>query len=370
MDPVLRKALQLRAEYSQAAVKKYNSIQSAQRDGRVYDTLQAWGAGRTGRWSGRTLQPQNMKRPTMEDPEPAINLLLRHTDAFPYFYRLEDLGSLVRSSIAASTGKMLVVADLASIESRVLGWMTGCRGINEAVARQQDLYKVFASEWLGVPYEAVSKKQRALAKPAVLGAGYGLGGQGLQTYAASMDIEMDLKTAQSAVAMWRATYYEVPVAWRRYETIFKNALVHPGVPMGPEGQEAVYEYPFLRWRLPSGRFLWYFQPQVDMDGQLTYMGKCQYTSKWKRLYTWGGKITENRDQGISRDVLLEGLLDYHQAGGCIVGHVHDEIIAEEDSIDSEAWLEQLKESMRRPLDWAPGLMLDASGYVSQRYRKD
>jgi DNA polymerase len=67
---------------------------------------------------------------------------------------------------------------------------------------------------------------------------------------------------------------------------------------------------------------------------------------------------------------------YHKAGGTIVGHVHDEVLSEEDDWgeenkwEADIWLETLIKSMSAPIDWAPGLKLGAAGYTARRYRKD
>lgn len=62
-DERVREVLTLRAAVSQAAVKKYNAVLDRQMNDRLQDTLQVWGAGRTGRWSGQGFQLQNLKRP-------------------------------------------------------------------------------------------------------------------------------------------------------------------------------------------------------------------------------------------------------------------------------------------------------------------
>ena len=50
---------------------------------------------------------------------------------------------------------------------------------------------------------------------------------------------------------------------------------------------------WLRIRLPSGRCLCYPGPRVDADGQISYMGVNQYSRKWTRIKTYGGKLAEN-----------------------------------------------------------------------------
>jgi DNA polymerase len=195
-----------------------------------------------------------------------------------------------------------------------------------------------------------------------------MGAVGLKKYAESMGIPMTEELAQSATNTYRSTHPEVCKAWRTIESQFKLAVKHPGTQFGGQ-EQIIFEPPFLRWRLPSGRDLFYFQPEVDEDG-LTYLGMDQYTRRWERLTTWGGKLIENGVQAVARDVLVEGLWRYHKAGGNIVGHVHDEILTEEFEWEAEGWLETLIRCMSAPIAWAPGLKLGAAGYVAKRYRKD
>jgi DNA polymerase len=75
-------------------------------------------------------------------------------------------------------------------------------------------------------------------------------------------------------------------------------------------------------------------------------------------------------QAVARDILEVGLHRYTEQGGYIVGHVHDEIIAVEEAGKADLALDLLVKAMADPIDWAPGLLLGAGGYTSERYRKD
>lgn len=81
----------------------------------------------------------------------------------------EILGGSVRHTIHAPEGKSLVIADLSSIESVVLGWVTECKLIDSTFREGRDSYKVFASKYFGIDYEEVTKAQRGFSKPPVLG---------------------------------------------------------------------------------------------------------------------------------------------------------------------------------------------------------
>lgn len=360
--------LKIRLAYSQAATKKFDAIADTAYEGRMLETLQPWGASRTGRWAGRGLQVQNLKRPTMPNPEIAADLLVDDPDLFARIYTLEDLGSLVRSAIKAPEGYRLVVADLASIESRVLGWLSKCARLNRVFAEGKDTYKDFAQHLFHIPYDEVTRAQRVIAKPAVLGAGYGIGGPGLQKYATGMGVELTEDEALESVGTWRRTYPEVPKYWSLCEARFKAAVMASGVKAG--GMIFDKTSGFLKWQLPSGRFLWYFEPEIsEEDNSLSFMGQNQFTNKWERIPSWGGRLVENITQAVARDVLVEGLRRASLAGLDIAFHVHDEIVVISRAGAAERELEILIECMSAPVDWAPGLLLGAEGYVAERYRK-
>jgi hypothetical protein len=126
--------------------------------------------------------------------------------------------------------------------------------------------------------------------------------------------------------------------------------------------------------LPSGRVLRYYgvhkrdikkkDPETGEETgqtkkQLYYTHVQGYSEK-----TYGGRLTENITQAVARDLLADALIRMHRAGYPVVGHVHDEALAESD--DTEG----IREIMRTGPAWAEDLPLDASAAVLHRYRKD
>jgi len=136
---------------------------------------------------------------------------------------LQVLSYCVRPVICAPPGKMWVVSDLSSIESRVLGWLSGCTWINGIFARGQDAYKVYASALFGVPYDQVTKDQRNYSKPPLLGCGYRLGGVGLVKYAAGMGVTMTKKEGFRAVKVFRDNAPEIVQMWYWLEGAITSA---------------------------------------------------------------------------------------------------------------------------------------------------
>lgn len=159
------------------ASTKYTAVMKcASSDGRARGMFQYKGASRTDRVGGRRLQLQNLKRPVVkkiEDIQPFVDCIKSgDRQALQDRYKVnvsQALGGAVRHVIAAPPGKKLVVADLSSIESVVLGWVANCPLINETFRSGKDSYKVFASQFYGRPYDQITKEQRTFCKPPVLG---------------------------------------------------------------------------------------------------------------------------------------------------------------------------------------------------------
>ena len=87
--------------------------------------------------------------------------------------------------------------------------------------------------------------------------------------------------------------------------------------------------------------------------------------------SYGGKLTENCVQAIARDCLAQAVDHLETAGLPIVFHVHDEVVIDTAPwADNETMLKKVCDIMRQPIPWAPGLPLNADGWVGQFFRKD
>ena len=105
------------------------------------------------------------------------------------------------------------------------------------------------------------------------------------------------------------------------------------------------------------------------DGQVSYMGVNQYSRKWSRIKTYGGKLVENITQAAARDVLTSNMPAIEEAGYSIVLSVHDELLTEAPDTPDYTH-EHLSALMATNPEWAPGLPLAAAGFEAYRYRKD
>ena len=144
--------------------------------------LQFYGAARTGRWGGRDPQPHNLSRPikAVEEREAEVTDMVREGQydelLMEFGFAISPIASVVRSSFRAGEGKTFYIADLNAIENRVVGWLSNCKSILDVFEKGLDPYKVFAARMFNKPYDQVTKAERNLGKPPVLGCPYMLGG--------------------------------------------------------------------------------------------------------------------------------------------------------------------------------------------------
>ncbi len=371
---------------SRSSLAKWDAFDRVQIKGIIRGMFMFLGAARTGRYAGRLVQLQNLPRPVIRDPSQSADMLLTQPwDDFQLVHpdTLGALSSMLRSAIYSQEHMRWVVADYASIEGRVGGWVTDCPAVNFIFAQGLDQYVEFAKEIFGVrKREDVTPFQRFLAKPAVLGCQYRLGPKGLQEYAATMGVEMTRKEARGNVDTFRALYPEIPQFWADIDEMVASCVTN-GTTYTAYKCRISRTDTFLRIKLPSGRSLYYQHPKMVVkkikyetdEGEekffekecFTFMGT--YKHHWIRISAHAGGLLENIVQAIARDILQLGLRRANDAGLDIRIHVHDEIAALIRREDAQAAFDLLVECMTKPIPWADGLLLAADGYIATRYKK-
>ena len=415
LDRGLRELLEVRQQASQTSTSKYRILLNAETEGRVRGTLQYCGAPRTGRWAGRTFQPQNLPSRGLlsaRDIETGIHALKSGVADIMFDNVMKLTASCVRSCIIAKPDHKLIAADLSNIEGRTLAWLAGEEWKLEAFRacdRQQghDLYKLAYAKGFGVKPESVTKDQRQVGKVMELALGYEGGVGAFLTFSLAYGIDLEAMAeaawaslpgplveealefydwmraekrplhglSQRAFATcdvfkraWRRGHPATANLWRQLQQAALNAVDSPGREYEVGRLRVDRLKAWLRIRLPSGRMLWYPNPKIE-GGKLSYMGTNQYSRKWERLNTYGGKLTENVTQAVARDVLASAMFRVEDAHFPVVLTVHDEIVTEvpDNSLFS---VRSLVDYMSTPPSWADGLPLAASGFEGYRYRKD
>jgi DNA polymerase len=176
---------------------------------------------------------------------------------------------------------------------------------------------------------------------------------------------------ESLKIAWRDAHPAISGMWDKLDDAAKMAIDNPGKIFAANDKiqfAANVNGTWLFMRVPSGTCLCYPLPQISEGGQVTYMGMNQYSRKWQRLKTYGGKWLEHGCQKSARDVLFYNKPEIEEAGYNIVLPVHDEFITEVPDSD-EYSVDRLSELMSANKPWSTGLPLAAAGFESARYRK-
>jgi DNA polymerase len=388
LTPEVRQLLELRQKLGGSAFKKFAAIQDrVSADGRLRWQFLYHGA-HTGRWAGRGVQLHNLYKPDKAASKLAkviIDAIRSETlvsGTCPGIDVMTAIASVIRTSFCASPGNKLVVGDLAQIESRVLAALAQCQSMINAYAQGHDLYKEFMSWLLSKDINLIDADERAKGKVVILGSGFGMGVDKFIDYCATFGIVMPRTsedpnevTAEKCIYGFREKYAEIPVYWKALENAVKAAVREhrcifvKGVVVDGRNPKC------LRIKLPSGRYIHYFNPRIGkkmkfgkMMETVTYTAFDAKGAQEKDLY--GGLITENIVQAVARDIMLEGMLAAEKAGATIIATVHDEIVCEV-PLDSTFTLDVLLQCMTRVPGWAEGMgfILSAEGYESSYYRK-
>jgi len=376
----VRRVLQLRQIYTMKAVTKYQAIQNAvTEDGRIHGMFLYHGAG-TGRWSSMIVQLQNLFRPVIPDPEFAIEQFVeRNLDWIRALYKEDPMkvfASCVRGVLVSDIKADLIAMDYAAIEARVLAWLAGQADILAVFEGHGKVYEYTAARIFHLPDDEASLKamkdthpdERFVGKVAVLALGYQGGKAAFAKMAKNYGVDISEERAERIKTDWRRANRSIVKLWYEMEEAARRAVLNPGVvaPLKNKKIKFVVEDRWLLMRLPSGRRLAYFKPEIKND-KLTYMGVDTYSRRWMRCDTYGGKLTENAVQAIARDLLVHGMFGLEDAGYDIIGTVHDEVILEvPEGFGSEQEVADILCDLPK---WAKGLPVKAEGFRGKRYRK-
>lgn len=383
--PDVIELLNIRKKLSKTSIKKYYAmLNCAMKDHRVRGTFQFYGANRTGRWAGRLLQLQNLSKNHISHIEvPREMIRARDWESVEMMYDdvADILSQLVRTALIASPGKVFSVADFSAIEARVISWLANEKWRMDVFRGDGKIYEATGAKMFNVPISAITKgsvlrdkskiSELALGYEGSLGALKRMGGERMGL----SDTEM-----MSLVRKWRSANPAIVDMWKEIDEASKEAVRYQR-PVSCTCRNIIFDCndEFMTIQLPSGRKLFYYGPKFKdkkigcstmPTRVLCYQGVVQETKQWGEIDTYGGKLTENIVQAISRDLLGNSMLnleanDYHP-----VCHIHDEVLCEVPEENAQAYYEEMASIMSTPPEWASDLPLRADGYTTPFYLKD
>lgn len=376
-DPRVQRVLQIRSELGKTSCKKYTAMRNvAGPDWRARGVAQFYGT-RTGRWSGRLIQMQNLPQNHIKDLDFA-RAALKDGDAdlieLGYGNVPDVLSQLIRTAFIAPEGKTLAVCDFSAIEARVTAWLAGEKWVLDVFRNGGDIYCETASQMFHVPVEKHGQNShlRQKGKIAVLALGYGGGVSALDAMGGKR-MGLNESEENEIVNKYRTANANIVALWRRLDNAAREVCT-------ARTRRSVSPVTFymhdttLCIELPGGRVLCYPDagPTTNRFGSqsIRYRGLNEQ-HKWGWLETYGGKLTENIVQAMARDCLAYTMtVVTDELKLPIIFHVHDELIMEVPKETAEQTMKQINAAFSRVPEWAVGLPLCGAGYLTPYYKKD
>ena len=368
----LAKVLMLRQQLAKSSVRKYQAMQNAVcRDSRARGMFQFYGANRSGRFSGRLIQLQNLPQNHLDDLAEARQLVRSgnyNALAVKYDNIPDVLSQLIRTAFVPRNGYKFIVADFSAIEARVIAHIAGEKWRAEVFKNGGDIYCASASQMFHCKVEKHGENAhlRQKGKIAELALGYA-GSVGALTSMGALEMGLTEDELKPLVDSWRNANPHIVRLWYDVDRCVKKTVMKR-IPTETHGLRFTYQSGMLFITLPSGRRLAYVKPKIGINRfgseSVTYEGTGT-AKKWERIETFGGKLVENIIQAIARDILCYAMQTLSHC--FIVAHVHDEIIIE---CDKRMSVDEVCRQMGRTPPWISGLLLRADGYECEFYKKD
>lgn len=390
---ICRRAIELRLQGAKASTKKLDAM-SRQRgsDGRARFQSRYHGAN-TGRNTGTGIQVLNLNKGFPDvDPEQLVRDISyrdpRYLDVL-YGDSMDAVSKASRHWIQAQPGNKIIAGDFVSVEAVILACGAGEEWKIQAFRDKVKIYCLMADTIYGYPSGTVTKTthpqeygdgkigELAFGYQGALNAWLKFDPSGRHTDERIIEICKAWRAKHTAtVAYWRGLEQaSIEAVSKRVETNYTDC-----------GFEIVDEW--LTMILPDGKRLWYFKPELRMGmpqwhkpleneecragtcrcrpvPKLTYLS--QKTGQWKRVYTYGGKLTENWTQATSRQRLRYSMKLAERAGYTLVFTVYDELVAEVPKGFGSA--AELKQIMLEAPNWAKDWPIGVEVWEGDRYKK-
>lgn len=385
LPPALRDVLALRLDASRAP-KKHGAILRAEVDARMCHSTVYHGAlsGRSTAMGCGDVQLLNVARPrpgrkwkdTIQYMEAARRRdfdFLSRPDVGPPLAALADAQRHL--FCATQPGHVLVCADLSGIEARLTPWCANDEDVLVEFEQGIDGYVSEAMSIFKLDREAVDSDQRQIGKVVRLSLGFGGGDGALDNMAQNYGVKLEDDLRRQIVWGYREGHPKMSTWWSTLEFAALMALDQPGrrIEMAI-GRGLCSKVVFvkdavaLRMELPSGRSISYHNARLVLEPGAS-APIAVYDKPEGFVETLDRKILSNNVvQGLARDLFWSAMLAVAPVEQ-IVHHVYDEMILEVPEDRAEVRLQQLIDRLRKAPVWAPGLPLNAEGFVSKFWRK-
>ena len=358
-------------EAGSSALKKYGAAANTHVDGRVHNTF-LWHGAQTGRFSGRGLQPHNMRRDVYGDTE-AETLIADVVGNYKIEEPATTMARLLRPMVKSTSG--LYWSDWSSIEGRAAPWLADMPSGEKKLdlyREGKDVYVVTAAQMFNKKESDVDKDLRQSGKIAELSLQFGGSRNALQGMAKNYGIVFENDEAQDIVDNWRDVNPWATSIWTKFDDAIRKAVRNFGTTHAAGRCVYYADENFLWCELPSGKLLAYPKPRIEYyltpwdeerrGATFQVATRPPFGEEPLRRHARGALLFQNAVQATASNILREALIKADAAGLKIVSHVHDEIIGEGPPSDGD----KLNAIMLEQPAWAEGLPLDTGGVMSGR----
>ena len=262
--------------------------------------------------------------------------------------------SSLKKSIVAPQGFVIIDADSAQIEARMLAWLSGQNDLVEQFTVGEDVYRLMASAIYNKDVSDITKDERFIGKTVVLGCGYGMGAEKFKNMLSLQKVSMDKSEAERIISIYREKNFKIKQLWGQGQNALRFILQKRNAPIGQHDVVRVMDGGLL---LPSGITMRYTNLRNDKDDGFMYDAR---KNEVVRIY--GGKVIENIVQALARIVIGHQMLKIAERYRVVLT-VHDAVACiapETEVLEAKRYVE---ECMRSAPEWAVGLPLNCeSGY--------
>lgn len=262
--------------------------------------------------------------------------------------------SSLKKSIVAPQGFVIIDADSAQIEARMLAWLSGQNDLVEQFTVGEDVYRLMASAIYSKDVSDITKDERFIGKTVVLGCGYGMGAEKFKNMLSLQKVSMDKSEAERIISIYREKNFKIKQLWGQGQNALRFILQKRNAPIGQHDVVRVMDGGLL---LPSGITMRYTNLRNDKDDGFIYDAR---KNEVVRIY--GGKVIENIVQALARIVIGHQMLKIAERYRVVLT-VHDAVACiapETEVLEAKRYVE---ECMRSAPEWAVGLPLNCeSGY--------
>ncbi len=412
-----RRALEIRLQHSKASTRKLDAM-ARQRgsDGRARFQTRYHGAV-TGRNTATGFQVLNMSRGFDDvEPDQLVRDIRRGSATWldaVYGDAMDAVGKSVRHWVTAEPGNRIMAGDFTAIEAIILACLAGEDWKREAFRNHELIYEKTGAFIHGL--SSITKEshpqERQDGKVCELMCGFQGSIGGWRNFDKS-DRHSD-EAVLEFVSAWRRMHPAITAFWEGLQGAAELAVRQPGTyiegnrlppipvtlpaPAPYNLQNGITSYRdigfemvdgWLTMILPNGKRLWYRDPQMrwamppwhqPKKEEECATGECDCTSRpqltymswkngqWRRVPTYGGKLTENAVQATSRELLKPAERRIEAAGYPVVLSAYDEIICEvPEGYGTE---EEFRSLMEELPEWAEGWPVYAKVWQGERYKK-